>query len=130
MSVSGNNGKWGDHYPVSCPPSSAKARDINPVYRLALHNPPLDEDFYSHKEANLPYPPIKECEACAISVFTDIKQIQKAKKNIVVFKRRGHIVEGQIARETGVASEPDHKSHINWWVYTGVDAKKYFGDNS
>lgn len=130
MSEGGNNGYWGDHYPVSCPPESAKSKDIDPVYRLTLNNPPLDEDFYSHKEANLPYPPVKECEACAISVFTDLDQIQKTKKNIVLFKNRGHVIQGQIVRETGVVSEPDHKSHSNWWVYNGIDVKKYFKDNS
>ncbi|WP_146000429.1 hypothetical protein [Paenibacillus pasadenensis] len=130
MSDGGNNGNWGDHYPVSCPPGSAKSKDVAPVYRLSLNNPPLDEDFYSHKEANLRYPPDKECEACAISVFTDLEQIQKAKKKIVLFKNRGHIIEGQIVSETGVVSEPDHKSHINWWVYNGIDVKKYFKDNS
>jgi hypothetical protein len=129
MTESGNNGKWGDHFPVSCPPGNARPKNIDPVYRLTLHIPPTDEDFLSHKEANRPYQPEKECEACAISVFTDLDQIQKMKKRIPMFRNKGYIVKGQITKETGVVSEPDHKSHINWWVYSGIDIKKYFEGN-
>ena len=111
MTHSGNNGKWGDHFPASCPPNDARPKNIDPVYRITLHNPPTVEDFLSHKETNRPYPPEKECEACAISVFTDLEQVKKMKKKIPMFRNKGYIVKGKITKETGVVSEPDHKSH-------------------
>jgi hypothetical protein len=126
MTDKGVSHKWGDHYPEACPPDNAKSKDIEPVYRLTLNYPPTDEDFLSHKELRKSYPPELECKACAISVFSNLNQIEKAKKKIVLFKNKGHIVKGKIAKETGVVSEPDHKSHISWWVYSGVEVKRYF----
>ncbi|WP_156922553.1 hypothetical protein [Cohnella thermotolerans] len=122
-----NNSLYKSPMPVlNCPPQEAQEKNIETVYRLTLNNPPLDEDFLSHIEANKQYPPGKECVASSVSVYKDKEEAEKQKNKIPAYKRRGFIAAGPIEANTGVVLESKLSSHVDWWLYKGQKVSHLF----
>ncbi|WP_372814261.1 hypothetical protein [Paenibacillus sp.] len=112
----GNNSLYKSPMPIlNCPPLEAHDKDIEEVYRLTLNNPPTDEDFLSHIEANKQYPPGKECVASSVSVYKNKDDAEKLKKKIPAYKRHGFIAVGPIMAKSGVVLESTLSSHVDWW---------------
>lgn len=123
----GNNNEYRSPMPEeNCPPSSARNKNINVVYRLALNNPPTGDDFFSHIESGKQYPPGSDCVAASVSVFKNYDDAVKMKKKIPTYKKHGYIAEGSINDNTGVVLESTASSHVDWWLYRGQTVHHFF----
>jgi hypothetical protein len=125
--VIGNNSLYKSPLPViNCPPETAKNKDIEPVYRLTLNNPPIEDDFLSHIESDKQYPKGEDCLAASVSVYKDKEDVIKQKKKIPAYKRNGFIAKGSIRTSSGVVHESNSSSHVEWWLYKGQKVSHLF----
>jgi hypothetical protein len=126
---------WADDMPAACPPSDAHTADVG-AYRLVKSNPPSDEDFVRpvDKRHDPPATPEEECSLHALSVFTDVGDIELARKLIPGFKKR-LVATGRIEPGDGLVREEPFtppgaalllRSHLDWWVPLGHDPKASF----
>lgn len=108
--------------PASCPPSDARASDLEPVYRYTKKEVLEETDFENHIEANIPYKIEDKCEAIALSFFTS-EEAAKGLKRYKKFKKMV-ISEGRITADCGI--HRIENKHINLWVYEGVSMLPVF----
>ncbi|MBW4620602.1 MAG: hypothetical protein KME17_14765 [Cyanosarcina radialis HA8281-LM2] len=80
-------GGWHDFFPEDCPPNTAQPAS-GTVYLFVKDDPPTPEDFRSkrQKNPNLKFPnDEKECQACGISVFTQIDDLLSLQRRFPAF---------------------------------------------
>jgi len=106
--------------PDQCPPKDAVSDNQANVYRFINGENPTAEDFLNHKEAKRPYPDFKECEAIALSFFTEIPNVNKRSKAL----RNKKAIKGNITDKCGVHTLKN--KHINLWLFKEVDILKVF----
>ena len=110
--------RFRDHLPDNCPPLDATSPVIE-VYCL-VDNPPVDTDFLSLRERNpeREYGHSLECQACGLSVFTDIPSVELAKK-VSRRLRKKAIALGHLSEDSGQIKRTPSKStgdtHHTWW---------------
>lgn len=118
--------KYGTDYPDSCPPSFADS--INGYYyRLCDCNPPTINDFKTHVDAKLSFPPAKLCEAKALSFFSE-------KENAIRIKNRYPKLKNKIPVMVNII--PDHgvgleeKGHLNLWEFQGINLLNFIKEEN
>lgn len=119
-----------DYYPDRCPP--AEARDANQVvYRFVESNPPCESDFLPHR---IRYPGRQfsdECQACGLSVFSDIESLMQMRSILPKSHQRNwkYIAEGRLRPGCGVIMPTPNDgspAHMTWWVACGVVPRDMF----
>lgn len=123
---------WPSFFPPNCPPPEAKDAS-GTVYRFVKNNPPLAEDFLTHKHR---YPHQiftgeKLCQACGLSVYISEKDILWARKSVPGMRKK-LIVKANLAAlaaEFGKLKDtPSATSspHYTWWVPENVQPWELF----
>ncbi len=122
--------RFPDFFPDGCPPDKAQPAD-GMVYRLVENDPPANQDFVCHVELY----PKKDyrrsgnlCQACAISVFEDRRDLEEMRKRNPAFQDR-KIAAGSLASDHGVMDKDSRKQfgyHITLWPFAGVLLEEVF----
>lgn len=116
--------------PEQCPPGNAISVNLSPVYRLVDGEDVSTSDLLSHVEAGLRFPPEKECQAHAVSLFQDIEGCERQQKKFKMLRNK-KIYRGQITKDCGVVDLYLNISHINLWVFKDIDLLTIFkGDEN
>jgi hypothetical protein len=107
---------WLESLPEDCPPPDAVAPNDFLCFRLAIHNPPGKEDYFSQRQI---YPDkkfhVNECRARSLSVFSEKSECEKIKK--LPPHREKHIVALRLFPKCGVIkSTGKYATHFSWWV--------------
>jgi hypothetical protein len=112
-----------EHLPPGCPPLDASSPKIE-VYCLVDGDPPTEEDFRSLKERrpnqpfNFDHDPTLVCQACGLSVYTDVKGVELAKQVSRSLQKK-KIAKGVLSEETGkiknTPSQNTGDTHHTWW---------------
>ncbi len=111
------------HFPHGCPPEDSEPA-LGDVYRLVENNPPIQQDFLSYQESNpdKDYGNLK-CHSVGLSVYRDINDIHRLQRRVPA-KKEQLISKGALSPEMGKIKStifnPNEKSHITWWVPTGI----------
>src|SRR3954454_7604538 len=107
------------HYPATCPPDDAIPTAVS-VYRFVRRFPCCVEDFLLKRD-ECPEKDFaeKECEACGLSVYLDIKVARERQKQIPGFKKR-FIATAKLCPEHGLIKATFGPDHQTWWVPTGL----------
>ena len=113
--------QWPDYFPENCPPENAQAA-FGQVYRLVDNDPPTPDDFQSWREQhpNEQCPKtVTECQACGLSVFTSISDIEVAQRKVRRLRNK-KIAVGNLTIELGqilpTPSQNTGQSHHTWWI--------------
>ena len=113
--------KFRNHLPLNCPPEDAKEASGN-VYMLVNGNTPKQEDFLSKREKHPDKPPFepdeRECQACGLSVYTEISELLNTRSRHRGFRKMKPAL-GQLTSDQGVMKQTpslDSPSHHTWWV--------------
>ena len=107
--------KYGEDYPDACPPSEANEMEGS-FYRMCNSAVPEKDDFKTHVDLGLNFPPPKLCEAKALSFFTSEQAIEKLKKRFPKFKVAVLI---NISPSHGVGLLEGE--HLNLWEFQDVN---------
>ncbi|HEY9707457.1 MAG TPA: hypothetical protein V6D48_04575 [Oculatellaceae cyanobacterium] len=120
--------KFRNHLPPNCPPEDAKEASGN-VYMLVNDNTPKPEDFQSKREKHPDKPPFepneRECNACGLSVYTEISELLSTRSRHRGF-RKMKLALGKLTSDLGVIKPTpslDSPSHNTFWVSN--DAKPW-----
>lgn len=117
--------KYGTDYPDSCPPSFAKP--INGEYfRLCDCNPPTANDFKTHVDAKMSFPPAKLCEAKALSFFRNEKDANNVKNRFPKLKNKIPVAVN-IVPNHGVGLEIH--GHLNLWEFQGINLLNFIKED-
>lgn len=111
-----------DDYPESCPPVLATCLE-GTYYRLCKSDEYSKEDFLTHVDAGLPFPPQKQCEALALSFYDSIENANKLRRKFKKFRMHS-IKPVQILESYGVALLENQTGHLNLWEYKNIDIFK------
>ncbi len=115
--------------PLQCPPDNATSSDFEEVYRLTETDQPKESDFLDHFEADLFNPRIhkgRECEACALSFYTDTRELKRMQKKYPSMGEKVISV-GQITEDCGIHTIK--RTHINLWVFEKTNMVDVFTGN-
>lgn len=113
--VSSENQEFWAELPDGCPPEDSwQPQDVLEVVRLVRQDPPTNEDFQSfrmlHPERSVP---VSECEACGLSVFTDIEDAERKRKLPRLKGTLPCLV--QLTSGSGRIKQTGQPSHHTWW---------------
>jgi hypothetical protein len=119
---------WPAHFPNNCPPDDA-VEPNHRVYRFVGNNPPTQLDFLSHKERfssrNFGE---KECEACGLSVYTDLDDAKLARRNVPGMAKK-MLAQCDLRSDDGrIKPTPSisGQSHHTWWKAPTFVAENQF----
>ena len=109
--------------PDGCPPSEAhEVVDERIVFRLVFTNPPAGDDFRSQRaeRPDAVFPPrITECVARGVSVHTERKDSEKARR--LPRFRRALICGVRLTASAGHIQQTFQPSHHTWWPLATFD---------
>jgi hypothetical protein len=113
---------WFEKLPEQCPPIEATIPD-GEFYRLCATDAPICSDFWSHRKkspSKIFKPPVPECTACAVSVFSEIAELEKLK--LMKLHREKTIVVIKLTKDSGSIQQTGSKrSHYSWWRSAAFD---------
>ena len=118
---------WYENLPKSCPPKDAKEPSGGSYYRILNSEHPSNTDFLSYGALapNKRFA-VSECQAMAISLFTDIASCQAIAK-LPKFKGKDlHIGELTLTKSDGLIAHTPNKNstnHYSWWRSKCFDIK-------
>lgn len=122
------NGQFPADFPPFCPPEEATAVERQ-VYRLVTHDPPFREDFISTKQeqAHKVFRGQKLCQACGVSVYSDIDDAIKTRAFFQHLQSK-KVAVGVTVPEYGKSLETPGYSdtHLTWWLYTDAQPQTAF----
>ena len=119
-----------DHLPLNCPPPDANHSVIE-VYCLVDSDPPTSKDFLSQieKRPNSTFKPELVCQACGLSVFTDVAGVEFVRKTIKKFREK-KLARASLSETSGkIKNTPSSVSgdtHHTWWVNRDIDPSSLF----
>ena len=124
--------QWPEYFPENCPPTTATSPN-GKFYRFIAkdHDEPQSKDFVSWRELNLEKPcpdNIPECQACGLSVYSDLEEIRRMKK-VIPKLRKMKIAGGSLTESSGkIKNTPSRNSqnHNTWWVPQNENPWQYF----
>jgi hypothetical protein len=111
------------YFSANCPPATAQPAS-GTVYYLVNSEPLTPEDFWSKRQRNPDKrfsQKSKECQACGISVYTDIEDVLLLRREIQSFQNH-QISVGQLIPEMGVILPTPSEffpSHRTLWLAVG-----------
>ena len=109
--------KYGEDYPDACPPSEANEMEGS-FYRMCNSAVPEKDDFKTHVDLGLNFPPPKLCEAKALSFFASEQAIERLKKRFPKFKDKVAVLIN-ISPSHGVGLLEGE--HLNLWEFQDVN---------
>ncbi len=116
---------WPDYFPENCPPKTAEEAAIQ-VYRLVNNDPPNEDDFMSWREQHpndICPKGVSECQACGISVFTSLEDVNRARQKVKRLRNKKIAVANltpNLGRILNTPSRNTGQSHCTWWLPIGV----------
>lgn len=119
---------WFEELPDKCPPDEAEVASGQSFYRLLNSDVVSENDFISYKRLfpNREFRN-KECQAAAISVFSNVEDCLIARKLPAQKNKKKYIGEIILDNADGViANTPNNKfkDHFSWWRSKGFDLTK------
>lgn len=116
-----------DYFPDNCPPDTAQPA-TGTVYYLVKNDPPTPDDFLSkrQKNPNLRFrPDEKECQACGISVYTEIEDLLNVRQRYPDMGNMKPAV-GNLTPNLGVLQPtPSKKSPSHHTLWLAIDAQPW-----
>ena len=109
--------KYGEDYPDSCPPSEANEVEGS-FYRICNSAVPEKDDFKTHVDLGLNFPPQKLCEAKALSFFASEQAIEELKKRYPKFKDKVAVLINILPSHGVGLLEGEH---LNLWEFQDVN---------
>ena len=109
--------KYGEDYPDACPPSEANEVEGS-FYRICNSAVPEEDDFKTHVDLGLKFPPQKLCEAKALSFFVSEQAIEKLKKRFPKFKNKVAVLINILPSHGVGLLEVEH---LNLWEFQDVN---------
>ena len=109
--------KYGEDYPYSCPPSEANEVEGS-FYRICNSAVPEKDDFKTHVDLGLNFPPQKLCEAKALSFFASEQAIERLKKRFPKFKDKVAVLINILPSHGVGLLEGEH---LNLWEFQDVN---------
>lgn len=109
--------KYGEDYPDSCPPSEANEVEGS-FYRICNSAVPEKDDFKTHVDLGLNFPPQKLCEAKALSFFSSEQAIERLKKRFPKFKDKVAVLINILPSHGVGLLEGEH---LNLWEFQDVN---------
>lgn len=109
--------KYGEDYPDSCPPSEANEVEGS-FYRICNSAVPEKDDFKTHVDLGLNFPPQKLCEAKALSFFASEQAIERLKKRFPKFKDKVAVLINILPSHGVGLLEGEH---LNLWEFQDVN---------
>lgn len=121
---------WPTFFPNGCPPEDSVDAS-GPVIRMVANDPPLLEDFKSHKELGQIRETGDLVDACGLSVMVDKEDVPRWRKRYPRLSntRLKHAATGVLEPRHGkIMPTPSStsESHHTWWVYDKVDPSPDF----
>ena len=117
-----------DHLPLNCPPPDAN-HSVTDVYCLVDSDPPTSKDFLSQIEKRPTFKTELVCQACGLSVFTDIAGTQLARL-VSRSLRNKKLAKGNLSKSSGkiknTPSQNTGDTHHTWWVNRDIDPSSLF----
>ncbi|MEA5468174.1 hypothetical protein [Spirulina sp. 06S082] len=119
-----------DYLPANCPPDTVLPAS-GTVYYLVNNDPPTPKDFFSKREKNptkKPFPKAEqECQACGISVYTEIGDLFELQQKFPGFANCKPAV-GTLNSDLGVikATPSSGSSHHTFWLASGAKPWEVF----
>ena len=112
--------KWAEDLPQECPPEGATNPQGKIFYRIIKNNPPIQEDFFSHRKL---YPAkffkVSECQARSTSIFDSLEACRRLLKNN---RFKGcRITKLLLPPESGVILKTGQPGHFSWWRQKNFD---------
>ena len=109
--------KYGEDYPDSCPPSEANEVEGS-FYRICNSAVPEKDDFKTHVDLGLNFPPQKLCEAKALSFFASEQAVERLKKRFPKFKDKVAVLINILPSHGVGLLEGEH---LNLWEFQDVN---------
>lgn len=109
--------KYGEDYPDACPPPEASEVE-GTFYRMCNSETPEVDDFKTHVDLGLSFPPKKLCEAKALSFFTSKRAIESLKKRFPKFKSKVAVLINILPSHGVGVLEGEH---LNLWEFQDVN---------
>lgn len=109
--------KYGEDYPDSCLPSEANEVEGS-FYRICNSAVPEKDDFKTHVDLGLNFPPQKLCEAKALSFFASEQAIERLKKRFPKFKDKVAVLINILPSHGVGLLEGEH---LNLWEFQDVN---------
>ena len=121
------NMDWYENLPDSCPPSDAMEPSGESYYRIINSTQPVNSDFLSYRALNPDKKVfVSECQAKAISLFTDVESCRVISK-LPKFKGKNiYIGELVLTKSDGLIAHTPNKNstnHYSWWRSEEFDIK-------
>lgn len=124
--------EWPKNYPSNCPLEDSTRPQSLEVYYLVDYNPPSKNDFLSLQERR-PECSLttdnEKCQACGISVYTDLEGIELA-KNVSRGLRKKKTAKGILTPDLGLIKKtPSNRtgnSHHTFWYHINAEPWKIF----
>lgn len=118
---------WYENLPDSCPPSDAMEPSGESYYRIINSTQPVNSDFLSYRALNPDKKVfVSECQAKAISLFTDVESCRVISK-LPKFKGKNiYIGELVLTKSDGLIAHTPNKNstnHYSWWRSKEFDIK-------
>lgn len=121
---------WPTFYPEDCPPEDAVLAN-GTVYRLVGNNIINEYDFWSQRELrpDATFRDVTECQACGVSVFTDLAEIEAVNRNPYMRRKKKKIAVGHLDASMGEMKHTpsrQNRSHHTWWIPANIDPTANF----
>lgn len=123
------NMEWNENLPEFCPEQGTHIPHHEVYYRIVKTIPPTPSDFISQrglKPTKVFTPPVTECRALSLSLFSDLNDAKK-KLKLPTFKGRCSIAKVVLNENDGLVKKTAKASHYSWWMtkqYNPEQAKK------
>lgn len=118
--------KWFEKLPDLCPPSTAFSPEGHIFYRFCKKNPPVDDDFFSHRKLN---PErnyvVSECQAMSVSLFETFEKM-KEKQKLPHFRKK-HIIKISLSADDGLVAKTGSDGHFSWWRSATCEIERCLG---
>lgn len=118
---------WSLELPDGCPPETAiEPNEDMKFYRLVSSIPPTEDDFLAMTQENpkralaLKGKP-NELNTYGLSLFDNLKDLDRAKKQMSKRKPHNHVVEVRLKRGDGVIQKTASSGHWTWWKTDSFD---------
>lgn len=118
---------WYENLPESCPPQDAVEPSGGQYYRILNSEIPENSDFLSHRalQPNGKFT-VSECQAMAISLFTDKESCHTVAKFPKFRNRPLYIGKVVLNKSDGLIAHTPNKNstnHYSWWRSKDFDIK-------
>lgn len=116
----GGNMNWPNYYPENCPPDDAE-KPSGLVFRFTYKAKSSRADFKPyHREGKEWKNDCQTCQACGISVYTDLNEVLRVQKRTPAARNK-FIARYEVNENDGLIKNTPGNSpnHHTWWIVEG-----------